>query len=135
MIIGSLRSCNLDEAKFAKGVICELPFPTDDTRLIIKTASKGLDAIYRTGYAYAKAEILLMDLRQRGEFSRDLFAQEQSESAGRVMGVLDQINTRWGRSTLRVARVPVTPGWSMRRELSSSRYTTDWEGIWKVPCR
>src|SRR5690606_14990243 len=98
-------------------------------------ASQGLDAIYRTGYAYAKAEILLMDLRQRGEFSGDLFAQEQPESSERVMEVLDQINARWGRGTLRPARVPVTPGWGMRRELLSPRYTTDWNGLWKVSCR
>ena len=126
---------NPNEAKFAKGIICELPFPSDDTRLIIKAASQGLDAIYRTGYAYAKAEILLMDLRQRGEFSGDLFAQEQPESSERVMEVLDQINARWGRGTLRPARVPATPGWGMRRELLSPRYTTDWNGLWTVSCK
>lgn len=126
---------NPNEAKLAKSVICELSFPTDDTRLIIKTASKGLDTIYRSGYAYAKAEILLMDLRQCGEFSGDLFAQEQPEAARCVMGVLDEINSRWGRGTLRLARVPQEPGWGMRRELLSPRYTTDWQGIWKVPCK
>lgn len=126
---------NPSEAKFARGVICELPFPTDDTRLIIRTASEALDAIYRTGYAYAKAEVLLMDLRQRGEFSGDLFAQEQPEAAGRVMSVLDEINGRWGRGTLRPARVPLEPEWGMRREFLSPRYTTDWRGLWKVPCR
>ncbi|SDS04474.1 DNA polymerase V [Halopseudomonas litoralis] len=126
---------NPNEAKFAKGIICELPYPTDDTRLIIKAASQGLDAIYRTGYNYAKAEILLMDLRQRGEFTGDLFAREQPETAGRVMGVLDQINSRWGRGTLRPARVPVEPGWGMRRELLSPRYTTDWNGLWRVQCK
>lgn len=126
---------NPNEAKFAKGVVCELPYPTDDTRLIIKAASQGLDAIYRTGYAYAKAEILLMDLRQRGEYTGDLFSLEQPETAGRVMGVLDEINNRWGRGTLRPARVPIEPGWGMRRELLSPRYTTDWNGLWKVQCR
>ena len=51
------------------------------------------------------------------------------------MGVLDEINARWGRGTLRPARVPLEPGWGMRRELLSSRYTTDWNGLWKVNCR
>lgn len=126
---------NPNEAKFAKGITCELSHPSDDTRLIIKAASEGLDAIYRTGYAYAKAEILLMDLRQRGEFTSDLFAQEQPEASRRVMGVLDQINAKWGRGTLRLARVPAAPGWGMRREMLSSRYTTSWKEVWKVPCR
>lgn len=126
---------NTHEAKFAKGVVCELPFPTDDTRLIIKAASSGLDAVYRAGYAYAKAEILLMDLCQRGEFSGDLFASEQPEATGRLMGVLDEINNRWGQGTVRPARVPLEPSWGMRREFLSPRYTTEWQGIWKVPCQ
>lgn len=125
---------NPHEAKFAKGVICELPFPTDDTRLIIKAASRGLDAIYRRGYAYAKAEILLLNLRHRSELSGDLFAEEQPEVTGRLMGVLDDINARWGRGTLRPARVPADPSWSMKRELLSPRYTTDWGDLWKVNC-
>src|SRR5690606_1820474 len=112
---------NPKEAKFARGITCLLPYPIDHTRLTLNAASRGLDEILRTGYAYAKAEILLMDLRQRGEFSGDLFAKEQPESAERVMGVLDQINARWGRGTLRPARVPVAPGWGMRRELLSPR--------------
>jgi len=82
-------------------------------------ASEGLDAIYRTGYAYAQAEILLMDLRQRGEFMGDLFAPVQPEITECVMGILDQVNSRWGKGTLRPARVPAEPEWSMRRELLS----------------
>lgn len=126
---------NPDEAKFAKGVICELPYPTDDTRLVIKAAQSGLDAVFKKEYAYAKAEILLLDLRQKGEFTDDLFATVQPEAVERVMGVLDQINARWGKGTLRPASVPLALGWGMRQELKSPSYTTDWNGLWKVSCR
>lgn len=37
-----------------------------------------------------------MDLRQPGEFTEYLFAEVQPATAARVMGVLDQINGRWG---------------------------------------
>lgn len=77
---------NPDKPKLSKGIVCELPYPTGDTRLVIHTALAGLDHIYRTGYAYAKAEILLMDLRQPGEFTEDLFAEVQPAAAARVMG-------------------------------------------------
>ncbi|AUA35246.1 MULTISPECIES: DUF4113 domain-containing protein [Pseudomonas] len=40
------------------------------------------------------------------------------------MPVLDQINGRWGRGTLKVATVPVAPDWRMKRDLLSQRYTT-----------
>ncbi|MFO7705112.1 MAG: translesion error-prone DNA polymerase V subunit UmuC [Halopseudomonas sp.] len=126
---------NPQEAKFAKGIVCELPYPSDDTRLIIRAALQGLDAIFRPGHAYAKAEIMLLDLRQQGEFTDDLFAEVQPAAAEKVMGVLDQINSRWGRGTLRPARVPVTPGWGMKRELKSPGYTTQWAELWRVGCR
>ena len=123
---------NPDEAKFAKGIVCELPYPSDDTRLIIRAAQQGLEAIFRPGHAYAKAEIMLLDLRQQGEFTDDLFAEVQPAAAEKVMGVLDEINQRWGRGTLRPARVPVTPGWGMKRELKSPSYTTRWDELWGV---
>jgi DNA polymerase V len=52
---------NPDEVKYAKGILCELPYPTDDTRLITKAAIAGLQLLFRNGYAYSKAEILLLD--------------------------------------------------------------------------
>ncbi len=53
-----------------------------------------------------------MDLRQRGEFTDDLFAHSQPAMADKVMGVLDEINSRWGKGVLSVARVPAAPGWA-----------------------
>ncbi len=68
---------NPDETKFAKGVSVELPYPTYDTRLITKTATDGLELVYREGFAFSKAEVLLLDLRQPGKFTGDLFTPEQ----------------------------------------------------------
>ncbi|WP_300654643.1 Y-family DNA polymerase [Pseudomonas sp.] len=123
---------NPDEPKFAKGIICELPYPTDDTRLITKAAAEGLELIYRAGFAFSKAEILLLDLRQRGEFTDDLFVATPPAAAERVMGVMDAINARWGRGTLRPAGVPAKPDWGMRREMMSPSYTTRIDQLWTV---
>lgn len=76
----------------------------------------------------------LFDLRQYGEFTDDLFAEVQLVSAEQVMTVLDEINSRWGRGTLRPAREPVAPGWGVKRELKSPRYTTKWAELWRVGC-
>ncbi len=123
---------NPDEPKFAKGIICELPYPTDDTRLITKAASAGLELIYRAGFAFSKAEILLLDLRQRGEFTDDLFVATPPVTAERLMGVMDAINARWGRGTMRPAGVPAQPDWGMRREMMSPSYTTRIDQLWTV---
>src|SRR3546814_16738976 len=64
---------------------------------------------------YSKAEVLLMDLRQRGEFTGDLFAAAPRLGADRLMAVVDQINAREGRGTVRLGRIPATAEWSLKR--------------------
>ena len=121
-----------EEAKYANGVLVDLPYPTDDVRLLTKAATGALDRIFRAGFNYSKAEVLLLNLCQRGEFTDDLFATSQPEAAERVMRVLDEINGRWGRGTLRTASVPTQPDWGMRREMMSQSYTTRVDQLWRV---
>jgi DNA polymerase V len=63
---------NPDEPKFAKGVACELPYPTDDSRYITRAAIAGLEHIYREGFSFSKAEVLLMGLCQRRVHRRSI---------------------------------------------------------------
>ena len=51
------------------------------------------------------------------------------------MGIMDQINARWGRGTIQPGRVPFTPEWGMRRELLSQGFTTRLDQLWRVGCR
>lgn len=123
-----------EEAKYANGALIELPYPTNDVRLLTKAATEAVNRLFRPGFKYSKAEVLLMDLRQPGEFTDDLFAQSQPVAAERVMGVLDEINQRWGRGTLRAGSVPSTPDWGMRREMMSQSFTTKLDQLWTVKC-
>ncbi|RMO54581.1 hypothetical protein ALQ38_100148 [Pseudomonas marginalis pv. marginalis] len=126
---------NPEEAKYANGALVELPYPTNDVRLMTKAATEAVNRLFRPGFKYSKAEVLLMDLRQPGEFTDDLFAQSQPVMADKVMSVLDEINGRWGKGVLRVASVPVAPGWAMRRELMSQSYTTKVDQLLMVKAR
>lgn len=126
---------NPEEAKYANGALVELPYPTNDVRLMTKAATEAVSRLFRPGFKYSKAEVLLLDLRQPGEFTDDLFAASQPVAAEKVMGVLDEINTRWGRGTLRTGSVPADPEWGMRREMMSRSYTTKIDQIWTVLCK
>ncbi|MEA3233754.1 translesion error-prone DNA polymerase V subunit UmuC [Pseudomonas mosselii] len=123
---------NPDEAKYAKGALVELPYPTNDTLLLTRAATEAAAQVYRSGFRYSKAEVLLMDLRQPGEFSDDLFAVTQSAACDRLMSMLDEINGKYGRGTMRTASVPDTPDWGMRREMMSRSYTTRIDQLWRV---
>ncbi|MFK3680701.1 translesion error-prone DNA polymerase V subunit UmuC [Pseudomonas sp. NPDC088890] len=123
---------NPDEARYAQGVLVELPYPTNDTLLLTRAATESVERIYRPGFRYSKAEVLLLDLRQPGEFTDDLFAVTQPVACDRLMSVLDEINGKYGRGTLHTATVPRTPDWGMRREMMSRSYTTRIDQLWKV---
>ncbi|WP_152741858.1 MULTISPECIES: translesion error-prone DNA polymerase V subunit UmuC [unclassified Pseudomonas] len=125
---------NPEEAKYANGVVIDLPYPTDDVRLLTKMAVDALDQLFRPGFKYSKAEVLLLNLCQQGEYTDDLFAASQPANTSKVMTVLDQINNRWGRGTLRAASVPLNPEWGMRREMMSRSFTTRLDQLWRVSC-
>jgi DNA polymerase V len=103
--------------------------------LLTKAAVDALDRVFRPGFKYSKAEVLLMNLCQQGEYTHDLFATSQPADVTKLMAVLDQINVRWGRGTLRSASVPAEPDWGMRREMMSQSFTTKLDQLWTIYCR
>ncbi len=100
---------NPDETYYARGVMVELPYPTCETLLMTRMATDAVAKIFRPDFRYSKAEVILMDLRQPGEFTEDLFAPKQSAECVQRMQVMDNINRRWGRGTLWAASVPALP--------------------------
>lgn len=86
---------NSNEPKYANGTLVELPHFANDVRLMTKGATEAVNRLSRPGYKYSKAEVLLLDLRQLGEFTDDLFVASQPLAAEELMSVLDEINTRW----------------------------------------
>ena len=113
----------------------QLPWATDDTRMITQYALLALEQAYRAGFSYSKAEVMLLDLCQRNEITGDLFAPLQPIESTRVMAVLDEINAKWGRGTLRPGRVELKPDWGMQREMLSQSYTTRLDQLWVVGCK
>jgi len=91
-----------------------------------------VERIFLPGFKYSKAEVLLVNLCQKGEYTEDLFSTSQPVATEKVMSVLDAINGRWGRGTMRLASVPTDPDWGMRREMMSQSFTTRLNQFWTV---
>ena len=102
----------------------ELIHPTDDTRIIIKSANRILEKIYANGYQYAKAGILLSDFTDSYGYQMSLFDKKRDEkSASKLMETIDYINL------MEIAKVGFgnqgyRNTWKMKREIKSQRYTT-----------
>ncbi|HAT7809705.1 TPA: Y-family DNA polymerase [Legionella pneumophila] len=109
--------------------------PTDDLRLITKIAKRCLERIFKPGLYYKKSGVCLHDLIPKDSRQLDLFHQpsdEQLHHTEQLMGVLDQINQKYGRSTIRLAAEGSSKPWAMRAELKSPAYTTRWSDVPQV---
>ncbi|MEA1064860.1 Y-family DNA polymerase [Erwinia sp. HR93] len=99
--------------------------PTQDSRDIINAAIRCLENIWRDGYRYMKAGVMLGDFFSQGVAQLNLFDEAAPrENSARLMAVLDQINEKNGRGSLYFAGQGLQPAWGMKREMLSPRYTT-----------
>lgn len=119
-----------NDKQYGNAVVIPLPNPSSDTRLLMRAAMYGLQQIYREGYFYKKAGVMLLDLTDAKQVQQTLFSTIcRDERSNSVMQVMDSLNARFGRNTVTVGRVSNEQPWSMRREKMSPAYLTDWAQI------
>lgn len=108
---------------------------TDDLRLITKIAKECLRRIFKPGYHYKKAGVRLESLIPKNHRQLDIFHQPSDEElvfTEKLMTVMDKVNQKYGRSTIRLAAEGYSKPWDMRAELKSPAYTTRWSDVPKV---
>lgn len=102
---------------------------TDSTPELIRLALHTLQRIYRDGYAYKKAGVLLTGLVSTSQVQTDLFDQHDRVRSTRLMTALDRINDRWGAGTLRYAATGLHRVWTTQFHRRSPAYTTNWDEL------
>lgn len=120
-----------EHPQYQRGLSFALPAPSGDTRTLTRAALWGLKQLFKPGYAYQKAGVMLMDLRDAGIKQGQLFDAAPPDRPA-LMQVIDRANAQWGRGTLRLASEGVAKPWQMRRERVSPGYTTRWEDLPRV---
>ena len=122
-----------NEPQYYPGITVPLVTPSADSRLLVAAALAGLRRIYRPGYRYQKAGVMLMVLSSAAEaMQTDLFDSPSSHQAAqsrRLMDTLDRINRRMGKGTLRLAGEGVRQSWRIKSEKRTPSYTTSWKAL------
>lgn len=121
-----------DLAQYFQSIEFQFINPTDDLRLITQAAKRCLHRIFKAGYYYKKAGVSLYDLIPKDHRQLDMFHQpsdQQLENTEQLMSVFEQINQKYGRSTIRLAAEGYSKPWAMRAELKSPAYTTCWSDV------
>ena len=125
------------DAQYSRSIVVPLVRPSSDTRIIVQAAVAGLAAIFRPGFKYAKAGVMLLELQpashHQGEL--DLGCDEPAgtaEDQARLMAALDTVNSRYGKGTLQIGSAGTaarSSSWSMKQERKTPAYTTSIEDI------
>lgn len=121
-----------NEPQYSNSASGELLLPSCDTRDFIELASHLLKRIWKDGFRYAKAGVMLSDFYDPGMFQPGLFDDVSTRSnSQQLMSVLDTINQS-GAGKVFFAGQGTKKDWSMKREHLSPAYTTRWDQLPRV---
>ncbi|HPF35982.1 MAG TPA: Y-family DNA polymerase [Candidatus Krumholzibacteria bacterium] len=132
---------NEAEPYYQNSAVRTLARPSRETGEIVAAAVDALSEIWRGGYRYMKAGVMLLDLSPEDVVQQELFPPAAARVAaprrrpapapGRqhLMDVLDRLNERLGRGTVQVAAEGEGRAWRMRQEHRSPAYTTRWADL------
>jgi DNA polymerase V len=112
------------DPQYSNSVTFELAYSTDSTEELLGWALKGLEHIYRAGYRYKKAGVMLNRLTPAEQLPIRLFGDERFEKSRRVMKAVDEINRRHGQNTIRFGAARTGGRWETKFVRRSRRYTT-----------
>jgi DNA polymerase V len=118
------------DPQYNGSLVIPLANPSNDTCAITASALFGLKRIYRPGFSYKKAGVMLMQLSQGENYQGSLFDDGATRlRSTKLMQAMDSVNKIWGRGTLRTGSMGTTRRWAMRSENRSPRYTTNWDEL------
>jgi DNA polymerase V len=84
-----------DEAQYSNSLLADLPYPSDDTRELIAIVEASLDTLWKAGYRYAKAGVMLLDFYDAEHEQGELFSSDRPQiQSKKLMQVLDKINQK-----------------------------------------
>lgn len=123
-----------DKAEYYSGQLSVgFPAPTNSTTKITKTALWLLKKLYRSGVYYQKCGVMLLETVSKGGLQTDMFGfTESNPKSEALMEVMDRINQKYSKGTLKTAAEGQVQAWKMQRNYLSPNYTSDWNELLKV---
>ena len=112
-----------DLPQYNRNIVVKLPFSTSSSIEIAHYALIGLEKIFKEGFYYKKAGVVIMDFCPEEEVQHTLFEQPNPKHKV-LMKAIDKINTAIGQQKIKLAIQDKDRVWKMKQEKLSPRYTT-----------
>jgi len=113
-----------DLDQYSQNIVIKLPFATNSSIELAKFAVEGLERIFKKGYAYKKAGVIVMDFSSENNQQLTLFGGRNPKHIP-LMKAVDKINACFGQQKIRLAAQDMGRVWKMNQEKLSPRYTTN----------
>lgn len=120
------------EPQYSQSATVTMPVATQYTHELIHYARQGLNQVFKHGYGYHKAGVMMLGLAPANEIQTSLLDGQNRETSDRLMQVLDGVNLEHGAGSLRYAAEGMGKRWNMRQEHRSKRFTTHWNELPEV---
>ena len=109
-----------DKNYYANSKDIDLPIRTNDSIELVKQALVALRYIYRKGYKYQKAGIILSKLNDINIYKKNLFSSiNNEEKRKKLMKAIDYTNIKYGRHALSIAQTGLRKKWNIKKQYSS----------------
>lgn len=113
-----------DLPQYFKNVVINMPVPTDSSLEIAKYALQGLKTIFKEGFQYKKTGVMAMNICPKNMVQGNLFDKTDRTKHAKLMRVMDSLNNRYGRNTLKISTLGDGKAWKIKQERLSPAYTT-----------
>ena len=117
---------------YSNSLTIDLPIATNNSLELVKTAIEALKRIYKYGYFYQKAGVILSKLNEAGEKELNLLTPILEKKSQKLMKAMDLTNSKYGRNVISVAQAGINNSWKMRREHSSKIDTASFDSLPKI---
>ena len=112
-----------DLPQYSKNIVVKLPYSTNSSIEISKFAVIGLKKIFKEGFQYKKAGVIIMDIVPELPLQLNIFENTNPRHKA-LMETIDQINNSIGQHKVMLASQDLGRRWKMKQERLSQRYTT-----------
>lgn len=112
-----------DLEQYSANVVIDLPYSTSSSIIIARYAVFALKRIFREGYHYKKAGVILNDFTPKNQKQLTFFEGDDKRHSA-LMETVDKINASFGQQKIKLASQDLKKLWKMKQERLSPRYTT-----------
>jgi len=121
-----------DLPQYSNFKLIKFPVATNDTGEMLKYISKIFNIIYKRGYNYKKAGVILSDIVSGHEVQGNIFDKVDRLKSKKMMETIDRINRKMGRDIVRYAAQGYTKKWVLKQQRLSPCYTTRWNDLLSI---